>query len=435
MSSESRRDPCSVVSASQGVRDTMAGCGRSRGSSSERSGAAASQPPPPWSTRAKTRPSPRTRRSWCHPSIRRSARRSSPTLTPGSRAAPSPRTASSPTRCSSPPAARRPRRPQGARRRRGPRARHRPRCAPAGRGVLAMHPMRGGEKVGFTADEAAAAAAIVDALGPDALLPWPRSTRPSSDRATARPSPTPSSSAPPTPTRSSPPPRRSAGYDARGRQDRRGRAADPRREHCSSRWSRCSCAPRSPPSATRLTRYEPLVTSENQKALAALATIDWKAFPFAAILVPGLGPVTLDTPLSEGGRLRCDYARARFDKKLAPLIVLSGGHVHPDRTPYSEAIEMKKYLRAQGVPESALLVDPHARHTTTNLRNVGRILLRAGVAPASGTTARHVRPEVQTLYMSGSGFSKRCPDGSATCRGRRSAGSRRSTPASCRRRW
>lgn len=156
------------------------------------------------------------------------------------------------------------------------------------------------------------------------------------------------------------------------------------------------------------TRYEPLVTGENQKALAALATIDWKAFPFAAILVPGLGPVTLDTPLSEGGRLRCDYARARFDKKLAPLIVLSGGHVHPDRTPYSEAIEMKKYLRAQGVPESAILVDPHARHTTTNLRNVGRILLRAGVPadrPLLVTTDLG-----QTLYMSGTGFTKRCQD-------------------------
>jgi uncharacterized SAM-binding protein YcdF (DUF218 family) len=32
---------------------------------------------------------------------------------------------------------------------------------------------------------------------------------------------------------------------------------------------------------------------------------------------------------------------------------------------------MKRQLVALfGIPESAILVDPHARHTTTNLRNV-----------------------------------------------------------------
>jgi hypothetical protein len=41
---------------------------------------------------------------------------------------------------------------------------------------------------------------------------------------------------------------------------------------------------------------------------------------------------------------------------------------------------MKKYLRsAHGIPDEALLVDPHARHTTTNLRNVSRLLYRGGV--------------------------------------------------------
>lgn len=127
-------------------------------------------------------------------------------------------------------------------------------------------------------------------------------------------------------------------------------------------------------------RYEPLTTGENAAALATIPTIDWKAYPYTVILVPGLGPDVLDLPISIGGTQRCDLAARRFKAKLAPLIVVSGGHVHPDRTPYSEAIEMKKYLVSQkGIPASAILVDPHARHTTTNLRNTARQVLRYGI--------------------------------------------------------
>jgi hypothetical protein len=32
-----------------------------------------------------------------------------------------------------------------------------------------------------------------------------------------------------------------------------------------------------------------------------------------------------------------------------------------------------------GVPENAIFVDPHARHTTTNLRNFARLLYRYGL--------------------------------------------------------
>lgn len=127
-------------------------------------------------------------------------------------------------------------------------------------------------------------------------------------------------------------------------------------------------------------RYEPLDAGENAAALAHVPAIDWAAFPFTLILVPGQGPTDLDTPLAEQGKLRADLAAQRYSAGLAPLIALSGGHVHPDRTPYAEALEMKKYLReVHGIPEEALFVDPHARHTTTNLRNVTRLLLRAGV--------------------------------------------------------
>ncbi|APR79217.1 Hypothetical protein A7982_04564 [Minicystis rosea] len=127
-------------------------------------------------------------------------------------------------------------------------------------------------------------------------------------------------------------------------------------------------------------RYEPLAAGENAKALAHIPSIDWAQYPFTAILVPGQGPSDPNVVLDPNGQARVDLAAQRFAKGLAPLIALSGGHVHPDRTPYSEAIEMKKYLLATyDVPEEAVIIDPHARHTTTNLRNVSRLLLRYGV--------------------------------------------------------
>lgn len=156
-------------------------------------------------------------------------------------------------------------------------------------------------------------------------------------------------------------------------------------------------------------RYEPLDTGENAAALAALSSIDWAAFPYAALLVPGQGPTDPDTVLHPNSAQRADLAAARWRLGLAPLVVLSGGHVHPDRTPYSEAIEMKRYLMTtHGLPESAILVDPYARHTTTNLRNVTRVLVRAGVP----TDARIlvVTDFFQTLYIRDPGFQARCED-------------------------
>lgn len=161
------------------------------------------------------------------------------------------------------------------------------------------------------------------------------------------------------------------------------------------------------------TRYEPLAQGENRAALARIPSIDFTKYSYSVILVPGLGPTDLDHPLSPGGQARADQAAARYAAGLAPLIALSGGHVHPDRTPYSEAIEMKKYLeKTYSIKEDVILVDPHARHTTTNLRNVGRLLYRYGVPvdrPVLVTTDFG-----QTLYISLSGdknaFGKRCLD-------------------------
>lgn len=156
-------------------------------------------------------------------------------------------------------------------------------------------------------------------------------------------------------------------------------------------------------------RYEPLAMRENAPAVSFLATVDFTAFPFAAIIVPGQGPDDPDTALHPSGRARADLGYDRWAAGLAPVVLVSGGHVHPDRTRFSEAIEMRRYLlETRGMPAESVLVDPYARHTTTNLRNATRILVRAGIP---GDRPLLVTSDIlQSAYIRSSTFDVRCDD-------------------------
>lgn len=126
-------------------------------------------------------------------------------------------------------------------------------------------------------------------------------------------------------------------------------------------------------------RYEPLDTGANGAANKYARSLRWKSYPYTAIIVPGNGLETSERAVSPIGVLRLQLAVERWRQGLAPLIIMSGGHVHPNRSEFSEAVEMKKILMARfDVPEKAILIDPYARHTTTNLRNVVRLLFRVG---------------------------------------------------------
>ncbi|MGB3103547.1 YdcF family protein [Sphingobacterium siyangense] len=126
-------------------------------------------------------------------------------------------------------------------------------------------------------------------------------------------------------------------------------------------------------------QLEPLIELENKKAYEAVKNTDFASYPYSLLLTLGAGPEVYGQPISPGGMLRARMAARSYFEKLAPFIVLSGGKVHPYKTRFIEAIEMKKYLiEIMGVPEAAILIDPHARHTTTNLRNTARILLNYG---------------------------------------------------------
>ncbi len=126
-------------------------------------------------------------------------------------------------------------------------------------------------------------------------------------------------------------------------------------------------------------RYEPLEEGENKAALNHLTEIKWSDYSYSFILVLGSGPGN-SARISPIGAKRADAAAQLFQEHKAPLIILSGGHVHPMQTPYCEAIEMKKYLMEKfKIPESSILIDPYARHTTTNFRNAARLVFRYGI--------------------------------------------------------
>ncbi|MGO1521796.1 MAG: YdcF family protein [Sphingobacterium sp.] len=124
---------------------------------------------------------------------------------------------------------------------------------------------------------------------------------------------------------------------------------------------------------------EPLMEGENKKAFDKIKSTDFDQYSYSLLLVLGAGPSAYDQPISPAGMLRARMASRAYFEGKAPFIVLSGGRVHPYKTRFVEALEMKRYLVNELlVPEESIILDAHARHTTTNLRNTARIMLRYG---------------------------------------------------------
>lgn len=145
--------------------------------------------------------------------------------------------------------------------------------------------------------------------------------------------------------------------------------------------------------------YEPLISTVNNGAVSAIQKINFKDYRYSLILVPGEGPEEHDTELSAGGMLRCRLAAVEYFKGAAPFIMVSGGRVHPYKTKYSEAYEMKKFLmQTLNIPESSIIMEPHARHTTTNMRNAARLMFKYKMPMEK--TALVVTVKSQSMYIS-----------------------------------
>ncbi len=156
-------------------------------------------------------------------------------------------------------------------------------------------------------------------------------------------------------------------------------------------------------------RFEPLSQGENVRALSNLSNINWDNYSHSLILVLGDSPNSFGDAihLSESAKKRLVTAADSYQTGVAPLLLISGANVYPFQTPFHEAIEMKKYLLANfNIPEEAVLVDPHARHTTTNFRNTSRQIYRYGLpqnkACLAVATASHMD------YVMSPSFRSRC---------------------------
>ena len=152
-------------------------------------------------------------------------------------------------------------------------------------------------------------------------------------------------------------------------------------------------------------RYEPL-SNLNKKAYGRVSKTNFNNYPYSVILTLGEGPENT-VSISPNNKYRCKTAAESYWKKLAPFIVVSGGNVHPFQTSYCEGVEMKKYLIEHfNVPESAIIVEPYARHTITNFRNANRIIYRTNIPFNKKVLC--VTSKYHTDYLSNPEFEKRC---------------------------
>lgn len=125
--------------------------------------------------------------------------------------------------------------------------------------------------------------------------------------------------------------------------------------------------------------FDPLMGGLNATATRRARSLDWKRWRYSAMIVTGVGPETPDAALSPFGKYHIRLAADRFARGDIAVIVVTGGRAHPRGTRFTEAEQMRAALiERYGVPADAIVVEPYARHTTTNLRNATRVLAALG---------------------------------------------------------
>jgi uncharacterized SAM-binding protein YcdF (DUF218 family) len=76
-------------------------------------------------------------------------------------------------------------------------------------------------------------------------------------------------------------------------------------------------------------------------------------------------------------RARLDHALDLWRRGLAPRIILTGGVGDGDTT--SEAAVGRRYVHQRGIPDSAILVEPHGRTTSASMQEVATLMGRANL--------------------------------------------------------
>ncbi|OAN62192.1 YdcF family protein [Sphingomonas sp. TDK1] len=152
--------------------------------------------------------------------------------------------------------------------------------------------------------------------------------------------------------------------------------------------------------------HEPLTGRANAAPMARAKTLEWKRYRYSAMIVTGVGPEIEGEPLSPFGKVHLRLAARRFAQGDIAFILVTGGRAHPRGTPFTEADEMRQALiERYGIPADAIVSEPYARHTTTNLRNASRLLATMG-APLDAETIIVCNP-LQSAYIESAKFTAR----------------------------
>ncbi|WP_206077434.1 YdcF family protein [Massilia sp. HP4] len=154
--------------------------------------------------------------------------------------------------------------------------------------------------------------------------------------------------------------------------------------------------------------FEPLDQAHNAAPFALAKKTDWQRYRYSAIIIPGVGPDNPALSISARSKLHLQLAARRFAQGDVGFIITSGAAVHPKGSQFVEAVEMRRTLVERfGIPAERIVIEPYARHTTTNLRNATRRLHAMG-APLDKPTLI-VANASQSRYISSPEFAARNP--------------------------
>jgi hypothetical protein len=154
--------------------------------------------------------------------------------------------------------------------------------------------------------------------------------------------------------------------------------------------------------------FEPLDKAHNAVPIALARKTDWTRYRYTAIVIPGVGPENPTIPLSARGKMHLQLAARRFAQGDVAFIITSGAAVHPKGSRFVEAVEMRRALIERfHIPPDRIVIEPYARHTSTNLRNATRRLVALG-APLD-KPALIVSNAEQSRYITSPEFAARNP--------------------------
>jgi uncharacterized SAM-binding protein YcdF (DUF218 family) len=100
-----------------------------------------------------------------------------------------------------------------------------------------------------------------------------------------------------------------------------------------------------------------------------------EARPAQAVIV--LGAAQFDGRPSAVLRARLDHAAALYRRKLAPVVVVTGGKLEGDR--FTESAASANYLHTKGVPDEAILREVQGRTSWQSLAASARFLKERGI--------------------------------------------------------